>query len=526
MSTTLNFKDIIDKPEWRPLNVAPNAHAAGVSTCSDLRNNEDRHPEIFQLASAVILNAYHVKNDGWMFLGTPALANTFGAGATMAFAPSMGPRGTIGAGCTPTSIVTTTAWTIGQNMLANRGDGIGFKVRIIGLAAGVVEERYVKANNAVAAAALTFELTAALSFTPAANDLYEFLSGRVYLLNTGAAGANQFKYWDVATRTFSAGLGYTNLPTLATDSCLLALDELYVPSTRNPGEGFLGVLVNTGRAANNTITGQAAGGDAGVLQNEYRNFQIRITKDVAIPTAVGQRRLITSHTAGASPVYTLSANWAVNPSTTGVEYVIENADFLLLVTGGTGNIYTYNPTPATITLNAGGTIAADAWANNAFAARGQNFAAGGTLIQAFGITPDTAKNARHSHFHSFRGNLATVDIFDIAGGVTGAWSLAQAIGYPSGGTLPTTATAWACAPATNEGRYAYMVLNTTGLIFRYDLLNRTVEAWATLRYTQSGTAAVGQRLDRTVFVDGSTKVGFLVLLGHLQTNFFDCLIQR
>lgn len=526
MATTLGFKDIIDKPDWRPLTAALNAHAAGISLCSDMRNNEDRHPEVFQLASAAIVNAYNVKNDAWYFCGTPALANTFGAGASCAVAPSIGPRGTIAAGCSTTSIVTSTTWTIGPNMLANRGDGIGFKVRIIGLTAGLVEEKYVIANSAAAGAAITFGLDSALTFTPSASDLYEFLSGRVYLINTGAAGAGQFKYYDIATRTFSGNLGTTNLPTLATDSCLISLDELYTPYDKAPGLGFLGTLTNTGRAANNTITGHATGGDAGVLANEYRNFQIRITKDAGVPGAVGQRRLITSHTAGASPVYTLSSNWNPNPSTSGVEYVIENANFLNLVTGGTGNIYTYNPTPATITLNAGGTIAADAWANNAFAARGANFAAGGTMIQAFGLVPDTAKNARHSHFHSFRGNLATVDVFDIAGAATGSWSLAQPIGYPSGATLPTTGTAWCYAPASQEGRYAYMILNNTGLVFRYDLKNRVMEPWTSLKYTQSGTAVVGQRMDRTVFVDGSTKVCFVMVLGHLQSNFFDTLIQR
>lgn len=54
MATTLGFKDIIDKPEFRPLALALNAHAAGVSICGDRRNNEVRHPSIFQLGSAAV----------------------------------------------------------------------------------------------------------------------------------------------------------------------------------------------------------------------------------------------------------------------------------------------------------------------------------------------------------------------------------------------------------------------------------------------------------------------------------------
>ena len=46
-----------------------------------------------------------------------------------------------------------------------------------------------------------------------------------------------------------------------------------------------------------SITGQATGGDATLLANEYRNFQIRVVADLTNKTAVGQRRIITSHTA-------------------------------------------------------------------------------------------------------------------------------------------------------------------------------------------------------------------------------------
>ena len=63
--------------------------------------------------------------------------------------------------------------------------------------------------------------------------------------------------------------------------------------------------------------------------NEYRNFQIRIVEDTVNPTAVGQRRNITSHTAGASPVYTVPA-WTVTPSAN-ANFVIENnGDRILL----------------------------------------------------------------------------------------------------------------------------------------------------------------------------------------------------
>jgi hypothetical protein len=539
MSTTLNFKDIIDKPEWRPLAIIPNAHAAGGSICSDMRNDETRHPEIFQLVSAAIVNAYNSKNDGWYFLGTPGLANTFGAGAAAVFAPSRGPTGNIGAGCSTTTIVTSTTWTIGANVLANRCDGTGFRIRVIGKSAGgsgKTEERTIVANSSATAGTITIELESALTFTPANGDTYEILSGRAMIINTGAAGAGQFKYWDTATRAFSGNLGTTNLPTLATDTAMLSLDEQYVPYTRKPGEGFLigagqydgtskGCLTATD-SASGTLTGQASGGDAAVLQHEYRNFQIRIVEDTSIPTAVGQRRVISQHTAGASPVYTLSTAWAVTPSTT-CKYVIENCNFILLVTGGTGSVYAYNPTPDAIVSNAGTSIAADAWHASIFAARGANFAAGGSFIQSFGIVPDTAKYSRHSYIFSPRGGATvTMDLFDIAGAATGSWSLAIATSYPSGGTTFTTGTAWCYLPQSNFGEWIFMVLNVTGYIFRFNVKDRVFEAWTQLRYTQSGTAAVGQRMDTTVYVDGETKVGFVKLMNHVSTVMHDILIQR
>ena len=63
----------------------------------------------------------------------------------------------------------------------------------------------------------------------------------------------------------------------------------------------LSALAATASGAS-TLTGQATGGDAVVAVNEYRNFQIRIVQDLVTPAAVGQRRIIASHTVGASPV--------------------------------------------------------------------------------------------------------------------------------------------------------------------------------------------------------------------------------
>jgi len=336
----------------------PNAHAAGLGMATDLRNDITRNPFVYSLVSATVLNRYNIIQKASEFIVSPALAGTFGAGAGAVFAPSLGLNGTITTGATSTTIPTSTTVTaVGVNMLANRGGGsYGFRIRITGFASGKIEERWITGNTG--GTTPTFLLDTALSFTPANGDRYEVLAGRVFMLSAGALAAGIWKSYEVSTNTLATLSGTNLASTISTDFSSVALDEQYVPFDRKPGEGFiigagtynggaLGCLTATAIAAS-TITGQAAAGDATVLANEYRNFQIRIVEDTVNPTAVGQRRIIASHTAGASPVYTLGAAWSVNPSTN-AKFVIEFPNLILLWSSGTAVTYTYNYSGASIT---------------------------------------------------------------------------------------------------------------------------------------------------------------------------------
>ena len=454
------FKKAIDRQMWVQVAPAPNAHAAGGSLACDKRNDTSRYPFVFQLVSATVLNRFNIITKGWNFIVSPALAGTFGAGAGCIFAPSHALTGTVGAGSSTTSVVTSTVITaVGVNMLANRGGSgaYGFRVRITGNSAGgsgKTEERWIIANTG--GTTPTLLLDSALSFTPANGDAYEILGGRLFMLGAGVTAAGTWRSFEVAANTLTS-LGTTNLPaTVSTDFSAVALDELYVPYNKKPGEGFLigagtynggtyGCLTATAIGAS-SLTGQAAAGDASVLTNEYRNFQIRIVEDTATPTAVGQRRIIASHTAGASPVYTLGSAWTVNPSAT-TKYVIENPNLILVRSSATTSIYTYNYGPATIN-NGTNTIAANAWSTTYFGAAGGAMAAGAMTFPSYGIVPDTAKNSRHSFVYCFRGGAAaTCDVLDIAGGTTGSWS--NAIVY-NGGILPTTGSSGSYAPYDSE----------------------------------------------------------------------------
>lgn len=533
-----NFKNVIDRQIWVQVAPAPNAHAAGGSLCSDLRNDISRNPFMYQLASATVLNRFNIISKSWNFVVSPAIS-AFAAGSGCVFAPSMSLVGAIAAGCTTTSIVTSTTLTaVGVNMLANRGGSgeYGFKVRIIGNSAGgsgKVEERWIVGNTGGTTPTLT--LDSALTFTPAVGDAYEILCGRVYMLGSGALAAGSWRSLEVATNTLTS-LSNTNLPaTIATEFSAVALDEQYVPYNQKPGEGFvIGAgqydgtskycLIATAIAAG-TITGQATGGDASVLANEYRNFQIRIVEDTAIPTAVNQRRIIASHTAGASPVYTLGSAWTVTPSAT-AKFVIEYPNLILLWSSATTSTYTYNYTNYTIN-NGTNSIAANAWHATYFGVRGGAMAAGCTSFASFGIQPDIAKNARHSFIFSFRGGATTtLDLLDIAGAIAGTWS--NAIVYDGSITI-TTGTCGKYSPFGNEGRFGYMNIYTASALnqmFRFDVKNRVLQNVSITDWIQAGTAVVGDRIASCVAIDGADKYSVILLISHLSTITQELLVLQ
>lgn len=533
-----NFKKIIDRNMWVQSYPAPNAHAAGGSICADLRNDVSRNPFVYQLASATVLNRYNAITKGWGFVFSPALAGTFGAGAASIFAPSCALMGNIGAGCTTTKIVTTTTITaIGVNMLANRGGSgdYGFKIRIKGNSAGSsgkIEERWIVGNTG--GTTPTLWLDTALTFTPASGDTYEILSGRWYGLNAGTTASNIWRSVEVATNTLSSGLSTTNLPaTIATDSALCALDEQYVPYDRKPGEGFV-VGAGTYDASNSklcltatavgatSITGQSSAGDAAVVANEYRNFQIRIVEDTVNVTAVGQRRIIASHTGGPSAVYTIGTAWTVNPSAN-AKFVIEYPNIIICRTSAATTTYTYNYSGATIN-NGTNTINNDAWSTTYFGAAANANGAGCMWFPSFGIEPDVGKNARHSFCFFFRGASATVDLFDIAGGTTGSWTAGVVI---DGAVTVGTGSCGRIAPADQEGKFGYInayTASATNQMFRFDVRNRVLTPFTPTDWIQSGTAAVGERIAVITAIDGSDKYSVVCNLAHLSAIFHECVV--
>ena len=524
------FKKVIDRLAWAQIAPAPNAHAAASCVASDLRSDVSRNPFVYQLVSATVLNRLNIVTKGWSFVQSPALAGTFGAGAAMAFAPSLGLVGTIAAGATTTSVTLSTALptAVGVNMLANRGGSgeYGYKLRIIDTVAGKTEERFIAGNSGGTAPTIQTELP--FTFTPATGARYEIIAGRMFMLSAGVMAANAWRSFEVASNTLSTGLSIVNLPaTVGTDSDIMVLDEQYTPFDCAPGEGMIkgayvydpgftsrSALAATAAGAS-TLTGQATLGDAAVVANEYRNFQIRIVEDLTNKTAVGQRRIIASHTAGPSAVYTLGTAWAVTPSAS-AKFVIEMPNLLLLRSTATTTVYTYNYGDAAVN-NGTNSIAVAAWSTTYFGAAPAANASGGMWAPSWGIRPDPGKNGRQSFCYFFRGGAATLDVLDIAGSITGTWT--GAIVY-DGAVALTVGSCGAYSPFENEGRMQYINIyaaSAVNQLYRFDVQNRVLSPFTPTDFLQSGTAALGKRMCAYAAIDGTDTYDVVLLQSHLST---------
>ena len=540
--TILGFKDKIDLPEWRPLQSTLSNSAAGACSAFDLRNDiEVANPYIWFMQALTTLNRYNVANDAWSEINAfTAVGGTLAAGAFCIFVPSHGISGTVGGTPTTTSFQLATLQNSASallNQFANSGNNYGYKIRVIGNGAGgsgKIEERFIIANTSGTTPIIT--LNTALTFTPQTTDTYELLAGRIYILGSGTTAAGFWKALDVATLKISGNLTVTNLPSvIGTDTSGVMLDEQYVPYNRRPGEGYLGIntydtgnfngalqcLTATASAAG-TLTGQATGGDAAVVANEYRNFQIRIVEDTGIPTAVGQRRKITSHTAGASPIYTLYSNWTVTPSVT-CKYVIEQNNNLLLMTGT--NTVTYSYAAGGFLTDASWSTAAASGGATQYANPGFANGAGVCIESAFSIVKDKNGNVKPSFIYHLRGAASvSMEYLDIAAGANGVWATIVPLDMTT--VALTTGTCSAHDPSTNEGKYFYIQLNATNRFFRFNMLNQVWEPWATdLPLTQS-TAIVGGKIAISLALYGVTKITLLYQIANTSNGFYNCLIQR
>ena len=514
------IKTKLDKPSWQATPLIYNAlhviqtATAGSTLVGDKRPSQYKLDKTFFLNSATTLFQFSTKGNGWMQLQSPALAGTFGIGAIQVYCPSLGPRGTIAAGATTTTVTLSTVLpvTVAFNQLK------GYRLRIVNNIAGGGQtgEATIVSNTAGTTPLIT--VSSSFGFTPATGATYEFLTGRLYMMNAGTVAAGIWKYYDVCTNSMSGNLATTNLPaTVGTGSAIVALDEQHTPitgvnSVAINGEtgGYFGNLTATA-ISGTTLTGQAASGDAAVLANEYRNFQIRIITDSTNPTAVGQRRRITSHTAGASPVYTVPA-WTVTPSAT-CTYVIENNNDILFWTAATTTTYAYNP----IT---------DAWSTALYAVKPAANAAGTCAFHPFGTVLNAGKTIRHSYIYNFRGGVTnSLDILDIAAATTGTWTSDSV--YDNRG-LVTFGSSSGCAYNAVDNVALVVpitLLNVQTNMYYFDLERMSLMPYAPCPQISS-TVVDGDRTVVDFYVDGTDKKAIFGFIPPTQSYMLTSLFFK
>ena len=173
-----NVKIGFDTPNWFRLKPTAVANAAGTSLCGDKRNDKFCDNSIYHMPAT---NLYRQSNwyNGSMNLGAHGV--TIAAGCWNGFAPSFGITGTLGAGCSTTKLVTSTAQTagtaitaLGVNQLIRTDIYENYECRVTSTATGLTEEVSLTANGSGTTPILY--LGTPLTFTPSAGDTYEISS--------------------------------------------------------------------------------------------------------------------------------------------------------------------------------------------------------------------------------------------------------------------------------------------------------------------------------------------------------------
>lgn len=526
MTTTLGFKNIIDLPRWRPEAPALGPALNGSCIAADGRNDETGSPFIYFLRSPTILEAYNTITGDWIPLPSPNLTGTLGPGSAMVFMPSAGPRGLIAAGSTTTKVNVSTVLpaSVAINQLANRGDGIGYMLKVSdAVAGGSGKTEYKRIIGNTAGTAPSLYLESALSFAPTGAATYEIRSGRLLMVAAGPSAANCYKVFDIATNIILFGTNNSGLPaTVGIETVLLHLSENYVTNDRKIGEGLIsGGAVTYDNGAKGCIQATAftttvvtgSGMPADIQTNEFRNYQVRIVEDTTTPAACNQRRRIASNTTGATAAFTVYSAFTTTPSSS-AKFVIENDDDTVILFSGT------TATPSSYM------VGTDSWSGGpTWAGMGFNMGAGGFVQHPWGLVRDPNLNYRHSHLTLFPGGgLNTMYVYDIAGAASGTISASLAYGGKTVNQVFGQGTSWVYDGVTLEGRYLHCCLNGTGRMARYDMKCRTLLQGTYMPYPQGGVGS-GNKLSLTTFVDGAVKITGLYQLTQSQPQMFSMLVQ-
>jgi hypothetical protein len=463
MPTTNGNRKILDLKRWEFCTPAPQATAAAHFVVSS------RHFRQQQLlvSSNTVAQLYNPNEDGWTQVPSPALAGTFGAGAS-------GVAGSFSTGTTvAASSLTATAGTVSTittNQTLAR-DLRGYSIHILsGPNAGVTLEIQ---SNTIGTNAIITVPTQGTAFS--ASTVYRLITPVWYVVGAGTLGAGSFRKYDFATNTWTT-LAITGLAaSLGTDGKLIS-----TPSWVDSGY----VAFGSGTATSATATTLVQTGKTWT-PSQWLNSQVRIVSG----TGAGQIRTITANTADTLTV----ATWTTTPDATSVYQITGNDDFIYYLGNNAVTLYRYS-------------ISGNTWSTlSPGVARGGAPTTGMGASWVWGATASDWTNEsailNGRYIYSFRGAAgALLDRYDIAGNT---WA---AITYAPATETFTTGTKY-----TYHGNFIYIHKDATGRWFRHDVTTSSQDGWNTMLYTQ-GAAVLGDTSFDVTYKDGATEIVYVYMI--------------
>jgi len=486
MTLAVNLRQMVHRKsaEYCAPNPAGNT-AAGAFIVSDKSNLIPSHDIAYYVGGVSAIWNYSADQDAWIQLPNSGATGTFAAGACGEFRAISAPGGAIT--LTATAGTTTTLTT---NLTLTR-DLAGCEIRAVaGPGAGYVGT--IKTNGLGANAVITVEVASGVAFTGSTQ--YQIFAGSLWFFNAGTAAVG-FSVYDRATNTWTAR-SVAGIPTAwGTDAQLVSTPG----RSSNGGAGFVNGTATAGAAS--TITLEAG---KTFLLNQWANAQIRIISG----TGAGQIRTISSNTAGASPVVTVSAAWTTNPDATSVYRIEGNDDHFYLLGNNVVTMYRYSISGNTWTTLAptaaragapGAGLTAD-WIDGVKATEWTD----GTYGNHYSTTV-VHQNGRY--IYSFRGAAGNVlDAYDIA---ANTWISGIAYGQQ-------TETFGAGSCSVDLDGFIYIQKDATGRIYRFDVAKNVLEPWV-LNPVPQGAAVAGDKMFMTTFTEGVT-LNYLYTLGNTRAE--------
>lgn len=493
MTTTVNLRKMLHRKsaEYCAPNPAGNT-AAGTFVVSDKSNMIPAHDIAYYVGGASTIWNYNSDQDAWIQLPNSGVAGTFAAGACGEFRAISAPAGVIdntataGTTTTITTALTITRLATGYKIRVHSGSGVGYEGTIV-------------SNTLGASSVITVTPASSVAFDSTTK--YRVYGGSLWFMNAGTAAVG-FSVYDRLTNVWTAR-AVANIPTSwGTDAQLVSTPGL----SSNNGAGFVTGTATAGAAS--TITLDVA---KTMLLNQWANYQVRITGG----TGKGQIRSISSNTAGASSVLTVSSAWTVNPDATST-YVIEgNDDYFYLLGNAAVAMYRYSiinntwtvlaPTAARAAVTGSG-MTAD-WIDGV---KSTNWTDG-----SYGLHYTTLLYRQNGRYiYSFRGAAGNIlDVYDIA---ANTWISGVAYGQQmevfGGGS---------CSVDLNG--VIYLQKDATGRLYRFDVSANVIEPFV-LAPVPQGAAVAGDKMFMTTYTDGASEINFLYTLGNTRSELTRWLV--